>query len=61
MDLALSHAYRKDFDEVYITFYNYEHNKDVLSSFLTHKWGFNYYGKKGEELVYLRSLRPLLV
>ena len=61
MEMALSHAYRKGLDEVYITFHNLDHSKDNLSAFLRYKWGFSFFGSKGEEMVYLRHLKPLFV
>lgn len=44
-------------DEIYVTIYNKRIEQKMLINLLE-DWGFNYYGLKGQELVYVREFKP---
>lgn len=55
MRIIFDHALKDNVDEIYVTIYNTSKIRKRLIDLLE-RWGFNKWGKKNEEVVYLRKL-----
>lgn len=57
MKIVFDHALRNHVQEIYVTLYNKRIEQHRLVNLLG-IWGFRFWGKKGEELVYVRDFSP---
>ena len=57
LKIIFDNALKNKVDEIYVTIFDKRDEQKRLIS-LMEKWGFSYWGKKGDELVYVRSFAP---
>lgn len=56
LKIIFENAVENDVDEIYVTAFNHDEEQRRLIDLLT-QWGFTYWGVKGEEKVYVRSMK----
>ena len=57
LKIIFDNALKNNVDEIYVTIYDRRDEQKRLIA-LMEKWGFEYWGKKGEENVYVRNFTP---
>ena len=57
LKIIFDNALKNKVEEIYVTIFDKREEQKRLIS-LTEKWGFSYWGKKGEENVYVREFTP---
>ncbi len=57
LKIIFDNALKNKVDEIYVTIYDKRDEQKRLIS-LMERWGFSYWGKKGDENVYVRSFSP---
>lgn len=58
LKIIFDNALKNHVDEIYVTIYDRSDDQKRLIS-LMEKWGFCYWGKKGDENVYVRDFKPV--
>lgn len=57
LKIIFDNAIKNNVEEIYVTIFNKRDEQKRLIQLLE-QWGFSYWGKKGEESVYVRDFRP---
>lgn len=57
LKIIFDNALKNKVDEIYVTIFNKRPEQQRLID-LIEQWGFRYWGKKGEEFVYVRDFKP---
>ncbi|MCQ2109848.1 MAG: T9SS type A sorting domain-containing protein [Fibrobacter sp.] len=57
LKIIFENAIENNVDEIYVTAFDHDDGQRRLIELLT-QWGFTLWGNKGEELVYVRDIRP---
>lgn len=58
LKIIFENAIENNVDEIYVTAFNHDDGQRRLIELLT-QWGFTLWGNKGEELVYVRDMKPI--